>query len=184
MSTTPTSEASTKVEVEVEDEASADAKDISSTTVRHSQANSTPRDILIFLVAFRVLNALCVRTFFQPDEYFQSLEPAWEIAFGKDAGAWITWVRMRRARNLPLITRQEWRSHLRSTIHPYLFAVAYRLADALATLLRLSPHYRAELLIAAPKVLQAHIAAMGDYYTWKLGEKIYGQDSLQAWASV
>jgi hypothetical protein len=33
-----------------------------------------------------------VKTFFQPDEYFQSLEPAWQIAFGEDQGAWITWV--------------------------------------------------------------------------------------------
>lgn len=48
--------------------------------------------VLLFLSAFRLLNALCVATFFQPDEYFQSLEPAWEIAFGKQSGAWITWV--------------------------------------------------------------------------------------------
>lgn len=51
------------------------------------------RDVYLFLVAFRVLNAFCVRTFFQPDEYFQSLEPAWQIAFGEESGAWITWVR-------------------------------------------------------------------------------------------
>ena len=44
------------------------------------------------LVCFRILNALCVKTFFQPDEYFQSLEPAWRIAFGSRSGAWITWV--------------------------------------------------------------------------------------------
>jgi hypothetical protein len=49
-------------------------------------------NVLLFLVGFRLLNALCVATFFQPDEYFQSLEPAWEIAFGKQSGAWITWV--------------------------------------------------------------------------------------------
>jgi len=44
------------------------------------------------LVCFRIINALCVKTFFQPDEYFQSLEPAWKIAFGSQSGAWITWV--------------------------------------------------------------------------------------------
>lgn len=53
---------------------------------------ATSQDILLFLVAFRILNALSIRTFFQPDEYFQSLEPAWEMAFGADSGAWITWV--------------------------------------------------------------------------------------------
>lgn len=57
--------------------------------------SAAPQSILLSLIAFRVLNALCVRTFFQPDEFFQSLEPAWEIAFGKDSGAWITWVSTR-----------------------------------------------------------------------------------------
>lgn len=50
------------------------------------------QNILLFLIAFRLVNAFAVRTFFQPDEYFQSLEPAWEIAFGQGQGAWITWV--------------------------------------------------------------------------------------------
>jgi phosphatidylinositol glycan class B len=50
------------------------------------------KDIWMVLFAFRIINALCVRTFFQPDEYFQSLEPAWKMAFGPDSGAWITWV--------------------------------------------------------------------------------------------
>ena len=44
------------------------------------------------MILFRSINALNLKTFFQPDEYFQSLEPAWQMAFGKDAGAWITWV--------------------------------------------------------------------------------------------
>jgi len=47
--------------------------------------------VLLYLVAFRVANALLVRTFFQPDEFYQSLEPAWQLAFGVDSGAWITW---------------------------------------------------------------------------------------------
>jgi phosphatidylinositol glycan class B len=48
--------------------------------------------VLILLICFRLVNALCIKTFFQPDEYFQSLEPAWQIAFGSKSGAWITWV--------------------------------------------------------------------------------------------
>jgi phosphatidylinositol glycan class B len=53
--------------------------------------------MLVFgvLLAFRIVNALTIKTFFQPDEYFQALEPAWKIAFGADSGAWITWVRCR-----------------------------------------------------------------------------------------
>jgi phosphatidylinositol glycan class B len=61
-------------------------------------AGTPAANILFFLIAFRLINALTIRTFFQPDEFFQSLEPAWQIAFGtgvdnKDQGAWMTWVR-------------------------------------------------------------------------------------------
>ena len=51
-------------------------------------------DVLLFLLASRLLNALVLQTFFQPDEYFQSLEPGWELAFGSSSGAWITWASM------------------------------------------------------------------------------------------
>ncbi|MBE3043645.1 hypothetical protein IMZ48_13960 [Candidatus Bathyarchaeota archaeon] len=51
------------------------------------------RRVLASLVLLRVLNAALVWTFFQPDEYFQSLEPAWAAAFGADSGAYTTWVR-------------------------------------------------------------------------------------------
>lgn len=61
--------------------------------LQHVKEATTSQDILLFLIAFRILNALSIRTFFQPDEYFQSLEPAWEIAFGSNSGTWITWVR-------------------------------------------------------------------------------------------
>lgn len=61
---------------------------------RRAREASTSRDVLLFLLAYRILNALSVKTFFQPDEYFQSLEPAWEMAFGPGSGAWITWVRL------------------------------------------------------------------------------------------
>lgn len=44
----------------------------------------------IFVV--RLTNAWWLATFFQPDEYFQALEPAWNLAFGDKSGAWLTWV--------------------------------------------------------------------------------------------
>lgn len=50
--------------------------------------------VFLFLLAFRIANALSLRTFFQPDEYYQSLEPAWQLAFGPNSGAWLTWVRI------------------------------------------------------------------------------------------
>jgi phosphatidylinositol glycan class B len=48
--------------------------------------------VFALLLAFRIANALTLRTFFQPDEFFQSLEPAWQLAFGESSNAWITWV--------------------------------------------------------------------------------------------
>lgn len=68
-------------------------KGIGRRAVERVKQAPTANNILLFLVAFRILNALSIRTFFQPDEYFQSLEPAWNIAFGVNSGAWITWVR-------------------------------------------------------------------------------------------
>ncbi len=49
----------------------------------------------------RLVNALSIATFFQPDEYFQSLEPAWNLAFGPGSGAWLTWVRPSSPRKPP-----------------------------------------------------------------------------------
>lgn len=66
-------------------------------TIRENAKPSTFRSrtlVLFLLLAFRLVNALSLRTFFQPDEFYQSLEPAWRLAFGPDSGSWITWVRM------------------------------------------------------------------------------------------
>lgn len=58
------------------------------------------------------------------------------------------------------------------------------MADALSNLLSFSGPYRAQLLLAAPKTLQAVIAALGDYYTWRLAEAIYGIRSLAPAAAL
>ena len=48
-------------------------------------------DTWMALIVFRCINSGLVWTFFQPDEYYQALEPAWQMAFGPESGAWITW---------------------------------------------------------------------------------------------
>ena len=48
--------------------------------------------VFVLLLALRIVNAWTTRSFFQPDEFFQSLEPAWQLAFGPSANAYITWV--------------------------------------------------------------------------------------------
>ncbi|OJJ46812.1 hypothetical protein ASPZODRAFT_15506 [Penicilliopsis zonata CBS 506.65] len=132
---------------------------------RHALAGAK---VLLMLVALRLVNAVSVRTFFQPDEFFQSLEPAWQLVFGGGSGAWLTW---------------EWKHQLRSSLHPLLFAAVYYLADALAALLRCAPAARAELLVVAPKTAQAVVAALGDYYTWQLARRVYGEGP-EAWAAL
>lgn len=79
---------------------------------------------------------------------------------------------------------QEWKNRLRSAVYPTSFASVYWLSSRLSYFLKLSPDARAGVLIAAPKLTQAIFAALGDYYTWKLGERVYGQGSNEAWAAV
>ena len=143
------------------------------------------RNILLCLLAFRVLNALTIKTFFQPDEYFQSLEPAWAMVFGDASGAWITWVNNPpNPQNTACLRFQEWRHRLRSAIHPALFAGVYQITSVLAHPSLLSPSFRAELFVAVPKIMQAVFAAVGDYFTWRLAERIYGRQSQVASAAV
>ncbi|KAF2153047.1 glycosyltransferase family 22 protein [Myriangium duriaei CBS 260.36] len=124
---------------------------------RFQKIIATQRPLLIYwLIGFRIVNALLIDTFFQPDEYFQSLEPAWQIAFGENSGAWITW---------------EWREQLRSSIHPYMFAAIYKMAHWVALAANVSPPSLANMLYIAPKLLQAIIAAFMDFYTWKFATK-------------
>ena len=139
------------------------------------------------LAALRLVNALMVKTFFQPDEYFQSLEPAWGLAFGPRSGAWLTWVRAwitgydaRQETNRTLLTgarHQEWKVQLRSSVYPALFASFYYAATIVAALLRASTPVEADMLVATPKVVQAMIAASCDFYSWKLARQLYGSES-------
>ncbi|KAF2178134.1 glycosyltransferase family 22 protein [Zopfia rhizophila CBS 207.26] len=127
------------------------------------------QNIFAILLAFRIVNALTLCTFFQPDEFFQSLEPAWQLAFGQRSNAWITW---------------EWRTQLRTALHPEIFAGVYQVAAKLANLCNLSLPFQAELFIAAPKVTQAVFAALLDCYTWKLAESVYGRASRAAFTTL
>ncbi|KAH6672869.1 glycosyltransferase family 22 protein [Halenospora varia] len=127
------------------------------------------KDFWMFLIILRCINAVCVRTFFQPDEYFQSLEPAWQMAFGTDSGAWITW---------------EWQYQLRSSLHPALFAGIYYVANKSMTFVSIFPQVRAMALSILPNIVQAFFAGASDYYTWQLAERIYGQESNAGWAAL
>ncbi|KAK0753063.1 Alg9-like mannosyltransferase family-domain-containing protein [Schizothecium vesticola] len=127
------------------------------------------KDILSALLVFRFINALCVRTFFQPDEYFQALEPAWSMAFDSESGAWLTW---------------EWQHQLRSSLHPAIFGAAYKAVYTLMAWLEFYEPFRAFILVPLPKIIQSVFAALGDFYTWRLATEIYGIDSNVPWAAL
>lgn len=79
---------------------------------------------------------------------------------------------------------QEWRTQLRSSVHPVLFAGVYGVASAAANFLKLSPTLKADLLLAAPKLAQAVFAAVTDYCTWRLARRIYTQGTRATHVSV
>lgn len=57
-----------------------------------TSTTSSISSVLYRLLVIRAFNAYWMLTFFQPDEYFQALEPAWQAAFGDASAAWLTWV--------------------------------------------------------------------------------------------
>ncbi|KUF92681.1 Syntaxin-61 [Phytophthora nicotianae] len=75
----------------------------------------TTRIFWVSVVAFRLWNALFVRTSFNPDEYWQSTEVAHRLVFGY---GYLTW---------------EWQddAQLRGFAHPALFAGLYKLLELL-----------------------------------------------------
>lgn len=58
------------------------------------------------------------------------------------------------------------------------FGLCYRAAHALSQTLDLSVRSQSELLLAAPSVLQAVFAAIGDYHTWRLASYVYGANTV------
>lgn len=60
----------------------------------------------------------------------------------------------------------------------------YYLSNLIARGWGLSPLGHADLLVVAPKVTQALFASLGDFYTWKLADYVFGADSVEAWATV
>jgi len=125
--------------------------------------------IFLLIFSFRLLNALTIKTFFQPDEYFQALEPAWQTAFGPASGAWITW---------------EWHEGLRSSIPPFLIAGIYRIAASAADVFDVRSDTRAQVLVAMPKLLGAFVAAVIDLHTWKLGIRTLGRYTQASQAAL
>ncbi|KAL8283183.1 hypothetical protein RQP46_005961 [Phenoliferia psychrophenolica] len=121
------------------------------------------RAIFVLALAVRLANALVSRTFFQPDEYWQSLEVAHRLVFGYGYQSW------------------EWRAldgngGIRSPLFPFFFVPVY-------ALLKVTGLDGGQLLTVAPKLLQAVVAASCDVSTVALAQRLFGPRLTNAAAS-
>ena len=114
----------------------------------------TRRNMLLLccLVLFRLVNAAFVQTYFQPDEYWQSVEVANAMVYKY---GYLTW---------------EWRYGLRSIVHPGLFAGLFKI-------LLWTGLDSAYMRIMAPRFSQAVFAAIADWHTYKLGRRLFGKEA-------
>ncbi|KAF0460341.1 GPI mannosyltransferase 3 [Gigaspora margarita] len=106
------------------------------------------------LILFRLFNALITKTYFNPDEYWQSVEVAHYMVFGY---GYLTW---------------EWKQRIRSFAHPLIFATLYKVL----ALLGLDD---GNLFIYAPRLLQAVFAAINDFYSYLLAKKLFNNSSAK-----
>ncbi|KAK3590324.1 hypothetical protein CHS0354_008766 [Potamilus streckersoni] len=112
------------------------------------------KKLFLSLVSIRVVNSLFLQTHYVPDEYWQSLEVAHNMAFGY---GYLTW---------------EWKEGLRGYLYPSIFALLYKLLAIFGLDNRL-------LLIKLPRVLEAILAAWGDLYLYKLSWKLCDRATAQ-----
>lgn len=126
-------------------------------TEKQKKIQNLPKGLVIpYLIILRILNALTINTFFQADEYWQSLEPAHQFVYGY---GYLTW---------------EWRTGLRSFIHPLLFSILFQVGELLGL---------GELgVLILPKIFQAIIAAIGEYYTYKFVYQFTKNETIARWA--
>ncbi|SYW76207.1 related to dolichyl-phosphate-mannose-glycolipid alpha-mannosyltransferase [Ustilago bromivora] len=131
------------------------------------------RSLFLFLLAFRLINALVTRTFFQPDEHYQTTEIAHRVVFGHGFKSW-EWSTNSHS---PLPANASWfqlarhnvlNGPVRSILHPLLFVPGYALLKATG----LDQTY---LLLLFPRLQQAVIAAIGDWFTFRLAHRIGGE---------
>ncbi|KAG5420273.1 GPI10 [Candida metapsilosis] len=107
-----------------------------------------PSSIKLFCIIFiiRLVNAISIQTFFQADEFYQSLEPAHNFIYGY---GYVTW---------------EWHAKLRSSIHPFIYSLGYKFAK------------ENELLIwFVPKLINSLIATVTEFQLFRFVQ-VYSRD--------
>lgn len=101
----------------------------------------------------RLLNAFSVRTYFQPDEFYQALEPAHKLVYGYGYTTW------------------EWTAGLRSLLHPLLYAAAYHVASTVFP-------QSDSAAINSPRIIGALISTCTDYYMYRVALRFTGSKAI------
>ncbi|XP_062326533.1 GPI mannosyltransferase 3 [Osmerus eperlanus] len=110
--------------------------------------------VSVFSVTFRLINCFLVQTSFVPDEYWQSLEVSHRMVYNY---GYLTW---------------EWKEGLRGFSYPLIFAVIYKI-------LHFTNCDSVQLLVWAPRVLQALLAALGDIKLYSLIRTLEPSDTAR-----
>ena len=142
--------------------------------------------ILLFalLVAFRLLNVMLIRSAFDPDEYWQTLEPAYCTVFGDSLPCnsvhccQLTWEWTRR---VSIDHSSSWLQRaLNGPVRSYLSVLP---TDLLYRCLRGLALDESWLIARGPMLLQAiTVAAPVDWLTWYTARHIYDDAAIARWA--
>ncbi|KDN42090.1 glycosyltransferase family 22 protein [Tilletiaria anomala UBC 951] len=127
--------------------------------------------LFLMILIFRLAHALLLRTFFQPDEYWQSQEIAHHIVFGYGYRTWEWKSSVTIANSLHSAGGRvgAWQGLLNGPIRSIAHALAFVPGYWLLKLCKLD---NTVLLTMAPRLTQAIFAAFGDFYTFKLARRI------------
>ena len=111
--------------------------------------------ILACCLVFRAVNAVVVRTFFNADEFWQGPEIAHKIVYGYGHATW------------------EWRAKLRGYAHPLIYALVYKLGDAVGA--------RSDWFVRhAPRATHAALSGTHDVGCYRLALRWHGDACARA----
>lgn len=135
---------------------------------------STPTQLALVV---RILVALFTRTFFQPDEYFQSLEPAHHLVFGYGHLTW-EWLTPKPIRsivypalNVPIF----WLLKMSGLAEVAVIGDWFLVGMCFFVHLRPTAFLR-YMQICSPKILHGVFASATDIWICKLTHRILGRD--------
>ncbi|GET04188.1 GPI mannosyltransferase 3 [Rhizophagus clarus] len=134
--------------------------------------------LLSYLILFRIINAIFTKTYFNPDEYWQSVEVAHYIVFGYPKLLLFNFLAFIKTLSYYFLIifftygylTWEWKEKIRSIAHPLLFATLYKSLAILGL-------DEGNLFIYTPRIFQAVFAGIGDLYTYKLAKKLFNEST-------